>query len=152
MGIKLEGDYVFNGPREIVWGVIRDPNTLLTAIPGESTMVEVSPAEYDGTIKLKIGPVNGQFAGKLVVTEENAPESCTLTVKGKGAAGFAEGVGKVHLTQQDDGRTLFKYTGEMNIGGKLASVGQRLIDSVAKSMIKGGLEKLDKEVEKRKLG
>ncbi len=150
MGLKIEGDYVFNGPREIVWTVLRDPNMLLTAIPGESSMNEVTPTEYDGTIKLKIGPVNGQFAGKLLVSEENAPESCTLTVKGKGAAGFAEGVGKLHLTQQDDGTTLFKYSGELNIGGKLASVGQRLIDSVAKSMIKGGLEKLNKEVEKRK--
>ena len=88
MGLKIEGDYVFNGPREIVWTVLRDPNMLLTAIPGESSMNEVTPTEYDGTIKLKIGPVNGQFAGKLLVSEENAPESCTLTVKGKGAAGL----------------------------------------------------------------
>ena len=150
MGLKIEGDYIFNGPREVVWTVVRDPNILVTAIPGESTMNQISPTEYDGTIKLKIGPVNGQFAGKLTISEENAPESCTLTIKGKGAAGFGEGVGKVFLTQQEDGRTHFKYTGEVNIGGKLASVGQRLIDSVAKSMIKGGLEKLDKEVEKRK--
>jgi carbon monoxide dehydrogenase subunit G len=149
MGIKIEGEYIFNGPREVVWNVVRDPNILVTAIPGETSLQAISPTEYDGTIKLKIGPVNGQFAGKLIVTEENAPESCTLTIKGKGAAGFAEGVGKVHLTPLEGNKTHFKYTGELNIGGKLASVGQRLIDSVAKSMIKGGLEKLDKEVAKR---
>lgn len=150
MGIKIEGDYVFNGPQKIAYEVVHDPNMLLLAIPGESSMKEISPNEYEGTIKLKIGPVNGQFAGLYTIKDDVPTESFTMVVKGKGAAGFAEGVGKVQFIQQDDGRTLFKYTGELNIGGKLASVGQRLIDSVAKSMLKSGLEKLDKEVEKRK--
>lgn len=150
MGMKIVGDYVFHGPREIAYSVVRDPNLLLLAIPGESSMKETGPNSYEGTIKLKIGPVSGQFAGLYTISEENAPESFTMTVKGKGGAGFAEGVGKVHFTQLDDGNTLFKYTGELNIGGKLASVGQRLIDSVSKSMLKSGLEKLDEEVKKRK--
>jgi carbon monoxide dehydrogenase subunit G len=150
MGIKIEGDYVFNGPQKIAYEVVHDPNMLLLAIPGESTMKEINPNEYEGTIKLKIGPVNGQFAGLYSIKDDVPTESFTMVVKGKGAAGFAEGVGKVQFIQQDDGKTLFKYTGELNIGGKLASVGQRLIDSVAKSMLKSGLEKLDKEVEKRK--
>lgn len=150
MGLKIEGEYIFNGPQAVSYAVVHDPNMLLLAIPGESTMVEVSPNVYEGTIKLKIGPVNGQFAGVYTITDDVPTESFTMVVKGKGAAGFAEGVGKVKFIQQEDGKTLFKYTGELNIGGKLASVGQRLIDSVAKSMLKGGLEKLDKEVEKRK--
>jgi len=150
MGMKIVGEYTFNGPREIAYAVVRDPNILLLAIPGESSMKETGPNSYEGTIKLKIGPVSGAFAGLYTISEENTPESFTMTVKGKGGAGFAEGVGKVHFTQLGDGKTLFKYSGELNIGGKLASVGQRLIDSVSKSMLKGGLEKLDKEVEKRK--
>jgi uncharacterized protein len=150
MGMKIVGEYVFNGPREIAYNVVRDPNLLLLAIPGESSMKETGPNAYEGTIKLKIGPVSGQFAGLYTISEENAPESFTMTVKGKGGAGFAEGVGKVQFTQLDDGKTLFKYSGELNIGGKLASVGQRLIDSVSKSMLKSGLEKLDEEVKKRK--
>ena len=150
MGMKIVGEYIFNGPREIAYAVVRDPNILLLAIPGESTMNETGAGAYEGTIKLKIGPVSGQFAGLYTISEENAPESFTMTVKGKGAAGFAEGIGKVHFDQLEDGKTLFKYSGELNIGGKLASVGQRLIDSVSKSMLKSGLEKLDKEVEKRK--
>jgi uncharacterized protein len=150
MGLKIEGDYTFNGPQKAAYEVVHDPNMLLLAIPGESTMQEVSPNVYEGTIKLKIGPVNGQFAGTYNVSEDVPPQSFTMVVKGKGAAGFAEGVGKVTFTQLEDGRTLFKYTGELNIGGKLASVGQRLIDSVSKSMLKSGLEKLDKEIEKRK--
>lgn len=150
MGMKITGDYVFDGPREVAYSVVRDPNLLLLAIPGESSMKETGPNVYEGTIKLKIGPVSGQFAGIYTITEEKAPESFTMTVKGKGGAGFAEGVGKVAFTQLEDGKTLFKYSGELNIGGKLASVGQRLIDSVSKSMLKSGLEKLDEEVKKRK--
>jgi uncharacterized protein len=150
MGLKIQGEYTFNGPKEISYAVVHDPNMLLLAIPGESTMTEVSKNVYEGTIKMKIGPVNGQFAGTYTVTDDVPPDSFTMVVKGKGAAGFAEGTGKVQFIQTDDGKTLFKYSGELNIGGKLASVGQRLIDSVSKSMLKSGLEKLDKEVEKRK--
>jgi uncharacterized protein len=150
MGLKIQGEYIFNGPREVSYAVVHDPNMLLLAIPGESTMTEVSNNVYEGTIKMKIGTVNGQFAGTYTVSEDVPPESFTMVVKGKGAAGFAEGTGKVQFIQMDDGKTLFKYSGELNIGGKLASVGQRLIDSVSKGMLKSGLEKLDKEVEKRK--
>jgi carbon monoxide dehydrogenase subunit G len=147
--MKLQGDYVFNGPREVVYSVLRDVSILASAIPGETSVTQVNDHEYDGTIKLKIGPVNGQFGGHFSYEEEVVPESLKLVVAGKGAAGFAQGFGYVKLTEQPDNKTLFEYTGELNIGGKLASIGQRMIDSVSKSMIKGGLEKLDKEVAKR---
>ncbi len=60
MGMKIEGEYIFNGPREISYAVVHDPNILLLAIPGESSMNETGPNAYEGTIKLKIGPVSGQ--------------------------------------------------------------------------------------------
>ncbi len=113
-------------------------------------MNEMSPNAYEGTIKLKIGPVNGQFAGLYTISEENAPEIFTMTVKVKGQLVLLKVWGKSISPNWKMARTLFKYSGELNIGGKLASVGQRLIDSVSKSMLKSGLEKLDKEVEKRK--
>ena len=61
MGMKINGEYMFNGPREVAFAVVRDPNLLLLAIPGESTMKETGPNSYEGTIKLKIGPVSGTF-------------------------------------------------------------------------------------------
>ncbi len=147
--MEIKGDYTFNGPRPVVWSVLRDVNILATAIPGETTLKPISATEYEGSIKLKIGPVSGVFAGKLTVADEVVPESCTLIIEGKGGAGFAKGTGYIKLTEQPDNKTLMQYTGELGIGGKLASVGQRMIDSVAKSMIKGGLEKLEKEVAQR---
>ena len=150
MGIKILGEYTFNGPQEVSYAVVHDPNMLLMAIPGESKMTAVSPGVYEGTIKLKIGPVNGQFAGVYTISNDIPPESFTMDVKGKGAAGFMEGYGNVQFIKMDDGKTLFKYDGELKVGGKLASVGQRLIDNVIKSMLKNGLEKLDAVIAQRK--
>ena len=129
--------------------MFNDPNVLATAVPGMQKLTQVDDQHYEGTMNIRIGPVSGTFAGVLSVTDEVPPESCTLTVDGRGAAGFGNGVGKVHFTDQGDGTTLLKYSGELNIGGTLASVGQRMIDSVAKSLIKSGCEKLQKTLVER---
>ncbi len=122
---------------------------LASALPGTQKLDKVSENVYDGVINMRIGPVSGAFSGKLTVSDEKPPESCTLTVDGRGAPGFAKGVGHVTFLDQGDGTTLMKYTGEVTIGGTLASVGQRMIDSVSKSMIRQGFESLDKALEAR---
>lgn len=142
--MKIDGDYVFNGPRAEVWEMVRDPDVLASCLPGTQKLTQISENQYEGIINLRIGPVNGSFGGVLTVSNEVPPQSCTLTVEGKGAAGFATGVGNVELVEQGPDKTLLKYSGELNIGGKLAGVGQRLIDSVGKSMIRKGLESMDK--------
>jgi len=147
--MKLEGEYLFNGPRQDVWDMVRDPDALATALPGTQKLTKISENEYEGAINMRIGPVSGSFAGKLTVSNEVPPESCTLTVEGKGIAGFAKGVGNVTLIEQTESKTLLKYTGEMNIGGRLASVGQRLFDSVSKNMIRQGFDALDKTLAAR---
>ncbi len=147
--MKLEGDHVFAGPRKEVWEMIRDPEVLSQALPGESKLAKLSDTEYEGTMSVRIGPVSGTFTGKLVVSNEVPPESCTLTVDGKGAPGFAKGVGNVKFTEQDANTTYMSYTGDLTVGGTLASVGQRMIDSVGKSIIRQGFEVLDKVLEAR---
>jgi carbon monoxide dehydrogenase subunit G len=147
--MNLEGEHVFNGPRQAVWEMFRDPNVLASALPGTQKFNQINPNEYEVGMNVRIGPVAGVFTGKLVVSNEVPPESCTLTADGRGAPGFAKGVGNVHFTDQGDGTTLLKYTGEMTIGGTLASVGQRMLDSVSKSMIRQGFEALDKALEAR---
>jgi len=147
--MKLDGEYLFNGPREEVWKLVRDPDVLATALPGTQSLNKISDKEFEGVMHLKIGPVAGDFSGRLVVSDEVPPESCTLTVDGKGAAGFAKGVGHVQLIAQADGKTLAKYTGDLQVGGKLASTGQRMIDTVSKSMVRQGLEALDRALQAR---
>jgi ElaB/YqjD/DUF883 family membrane-anchored ribosome-binding protein len=98
---------------------------------------------------VRIGPIAGAFSGKVLISDEVPPESCTLTAEGKGAQGFAKGVGRIQLADQGDGTTLMKYDGDVQIGGKLASVGQRALDTVSKSMIRQGLVALDQALEAR---
>ena len=147
--MKLEGEYLFNGPREEVWKLVRDPDVLSTALPGTQKLNKLSDTEYEGAMHLSIGPMSGDFAGKLVVSNEVPPESCTLTVEGKGGPGFVKGTGHVQLIEQPEGKTLMKYTGDLQVGGKLASTGQRMIETVTKSTIRQGLETLDKALQAR---
>ena len=146
--MKIEGEHLFAGPRDEVWAMVRDPEVLASLLPGTTDLTQLSENEYEGSITLRIGPVTGAFSGKIVVENENPPESCTLVAEGEGKPGFFKGSGDVELVEQDDG-TLMKYAGEIQIGGKLAGVGQRLIDMTSKSMIKRGMSSLEKALEER---
>ena len=147
--MKIEGEHIFNGPQKDVWDMFYDPNVLASALPGTQSLDLVNNNEYEGVMFVRIGPVSGSFSGKLVITDEVPPESCTLTVDGKGGPGFAKGIGHVHFKRQDDGTTFMNYDGEVQIGGTIASVGQRMIDSVSKSMIRQAFESLDKALQER---
>ena len=147
--MKIEGEYLFNGPRGELWEVIRDPEVLATALPGTKSLDKVAENEYVGEMNVRVGPVAGLFSGRLVVSNEVPPESLTLTVDGKGSPGFLNGTGNVSLSDQEGGKTFMKYEGEVQIGGKLASVGQRLLDTASKSMIRQGLEALDAALQAR---
>lgn len=150
--MKLEGEYTFDGPREEVWKLVRDPDVLVTALPGAQKLEQVAENEYDGQMNLRVGPVAGVFEGRLVVSEEQPPESCTLMVEGKGSPGFVKGTGHVNLDEIEDGKTRMKYAGEVQVGGRLASVGQRLIDTASKSMIRQGLDTLNQALQARVTG
>ena len=147
--MKIDGEYLFKGPREEVWEIIRDPEVLATALPGTKSLNKVGENEYQGEMNIRVGPVGGLFSGHLVVSNEVPPSSLTMTVDGRGSPGFINGAGNVALNDQGDGTTLMKYDGEVQIGGKLASVGQRLLDTASKSTIRQGLEALDVALQAR---
>lgn len=147
--MKIEGEYLFNGPRTEVWALVRDPEVLATALPGTQSLEKISDNDYRGEMNVRVGPVAGTFAGKLLVSDEVYPESFTLSVEGKGAPGFANGVGHVRLAEQEGGATLMLYEGEIQIGGKLAGAGQRLLDTASRSLIRQGLEALDLALQAR---
>jgi carbon monoxide dehydrogenase subunit G len=150
--MKIAGEHTFNSSREEVWKVVRDPEVLATVLPGTQSLNQLSDTEYEGSINLRIGPVAGSFDGRVIVEDEAPPERCTLSAEAKGSPGFFSGEGTVHLLDQGDGTTLMKYEGEVQIGGKLASVGQRLIDSTSKSMIRQGMQVLDNVLAARASG
>ncbi len=147
--MKITGEYVFNGPREEVWEMLRDPEVLASALPGTQSLNKLSETEFEGKMHVQVGPISGVFSGKVVVSDEVPPESCVLSVEGRGQPGFVRGSGKVHLIDQGDGTTLLKYDGDVQVGGRLASVGQRMLDTVSKSMIKQGLETVNSALKAR---
>lgn len=147
--MKIEGEYLFDGAREEVWKLVRDPEVLMKCMPGTQTVNKISDAEFTGEVTVRIGPFSGTFAGRVIVSEEVPPQSCTLTVEGTGRIGFLKGVGSIAMSEPEAKKTLMKYTGEAQIGGKVASVGQRLFDSVSKSMVKQGLDTLNEILKSR---
>jgi len=147
--MKLEGEHIFPGPREEVWAMFYDPIVLASAMPGTQKLDKISDQEYQGNIYVRVGLVSGAFSGRLVISDEVPPESCTLTVNGKGAPGFIKGVGHVKFTAQGNVTTQMKYDGDIQIGGTIASVGQRMLDSVSKSMMRQVFESLDKALVER---
>jgi len=147
--MKVEGEHIFKGTQKQVWDLFRDTDVMAAALPGTEKMEAVDENVYEAVMNVRVGPVAGKFSGNLVISNENFPETYTMTVDGRGKPGFMNGAGDVILSDQGDGSTLMKYTGEVQIGGKLAGVGQRLIDTVSKSIINQAFDTLDQNLVER---
>lgn len=132
--MDMTGEYKIAAPRERVWAALNDPDILRQAIPGCEELNKLSDTELEAAARAKIGPVSARFKGKVTLSELNPPESYVLSGEGSGgAAGFAKGEARVVLTSEG-GATTLRYTVKATIGGKLAQLGQRLVDGAAKKM------------------
>ena len=143
--MDLEGTYTFDAPRDKVWEALMDPNVLVNIMPGCEKLEEVGENEYETMLKIKVGPVQGKFKGNIELLDINAPDSYRMKVDGKGPSGFMKGDGQVRLESQGDA-TLMHYTGTAQVGGRIASVGQRLLDSSAKAITKQSLDGLNQQI------
>jgi carbon monoxide dehydrogenase subunit G len=141
--MKVDGEHLFNGTQQQIWDLFRDTEVMAAALPGTKRMDLIGENTYEAVMNVRVGPVAGEFSGQLVISNEDHPNSYTMTVEGRGKPGFMKGTGDVTLAAQGENQTLMGYTGEVQIGGKLAAVGQRLIDTVAKSIISQAFETLD---------
>ncbi|MDX1522932.1 MAG: carbon monoxide dehydrogenase subunit G [Anaerolineae bacterium] len=146
--MKLEGTYTFEAPRDEVWKALMDPEVLKSIMPGCEKLEPTGPDEYKAALKIKVGPVQGKFQGNVKLSDINEPESYTMQVDGKGPAGFMKGTGAVRLEDQGDS-TVIHYDGDAQVGGKIASVGQRLLDSSAKALTKQSLDGLHDQIKAR---
>lgn len=144
--MDISGSYRISAPREAVWAALNDPAVLKECIPGCETLDMQSPTEMSATVTTKIGPVKAKFAGAVTLENINAPESYTIVGEGKGGvAGFAKGSADVHLVEEGD-ETVLNYTAKAQVGGKLAQLGSRLIDSTARKMADDFFEKFSDKV------
>jgi uncharacterized protein len=133
--MKLNGSQTIPASRETVWKGLNDPAVLKQCIPGCDSLTQESPTDLNGTIKLKIGPVTASFSGKVTLSDLNPPESYRISGQGQGGlAGFASGGANVKLTAISANETQMDYDVDAQIGGKLAMLGSRLIDSTAQSL------------------
>lgn len=132
--MDMNGEQLIPLPRQRVWEALNDPETLKACIPGCETIERVSDSEYKIAMTAAIGPVKARFSGKLLLSDLNPPESYSIAFEGSGgAAGFGKGGAKVVLAPEGDSTRLV-YTAHATVGGKLAQIGSRLIDGVAKKM------------------
>jgi carbon monoxide dehydrogenase subunit G len=132
--MEILGQQIITAPRQRVWDALNDPDTLKACLPGCELVERISPEEFRVIIKTAIGPLKARFQGSLKITEAQAPASCVMQFEGQGGAvGFGKGTSSVVLKEVADSTEL-SYEAKAQIGGKLAQVGSRLIDSVAKKM------------------
>jgi uncharacterized protein len=132
--MEMQGEQLIPVPQETTWQALNDPAILKECIPGCESIERLSDNEYEVTMTAKVGPVSARFKGRMTVTDADPPRAYTLVFEGQGGvAGFAKGQASVALTPQD-GDTKLAYTAKASIGGKLAQVGTRLIDGVAKRL------------------
>ncbi len=134
MPMTMNGEYQLAVPRETVWAKLNDPGILKACIPGCEQFDKLSDTEFQAVSTTKIGPVKAKFKGKVTLSDIDPPNGYRISGQGDGGvAGFAKGGATVKLEPKDGG-TLLSYTVEAHIGGKLAQLGQRLINGVAKKM------------------
>ncbi len=131
------------------WDALNDPGVLKICIPGCDSIEATGEGAYALVNAIKVGPVAARFKGAIHLADVNAPHSYTLNFEGNGGvAGFGKGSARVTLTPQEEGCEL-AYTVHATVGGKIAQVGQRLIDGVAKSMAESFFKRFDEEMQRR---
>jgi carbon monoxide dehydrogenase subunit G len=132
--MEMTGEQLIPLPQQRVWEALNDPEILRSCIAGCESMERVSDTEYKVVLSAAIGPVKARFNGKLLLSDLNPPTSYSLAFEGSGgAAGFGKGGAQVRLAPEG-GSTRLSYSAKATVGGKLAQIGSRLIDGVAKKM------------------
>jgi hypothetical protein len=134
MAMVMNGEVQLPAPRELVWAKLIDTEALKASIPGCETLEKLSDTEFQAVATNKIGPVKARFKGKVRLSDLDPPNGYRISGEGDGGvAGFAKGGATVALSEKDGG-TLLTYNVEAQIGGKLAQLGQRLVNGAAKKL------------------
>ena len=132
--MDMTGEYKIPAPREKVWEALNDAEMLKASVPGCETLEKVSDTEFTATVMAKVGPVRAKFNGRVTLSDMDPPNGYTISGEGQGgAAGFGKGGAKVSLTDGDGG-TVLRYEANASVGGKMAQIGSRVVEGVAKKM------------------
>lgn len=130
--MNVEGKKIIDSERTKVWELLIDPEVLRLAIPGCKSLDKVSENTYQFEIELKVAAIVGNYSGQIEIIDAHPPKKYGLKIKGTGALGHMESTVFIELIQLEDQTTEMIYSGEAEVGGKVAKVGQRVLSSVAK--------------------
>lgn len=147
--MEMHGSRTIAATQQQAWEGLNDPEVLKACIPGCEKIERVADDRFNVGMAVKVGPVSAKFAGRITLSDVQAPHRYTLAFDGQGgAAGFGKGSAKVELSPADAGCEL-AYTVQAQVGGKIAQVGQRLIDGVARSMAEDFFKRFDAQMQQR---
>lgn len=139
--MKISGSYTLAVPQEKAYASLQDPALLAQAMPGCEGLEKIGPDEYAMKMKMALAAVSGLFDGKIRIENANPPAGFTLIVEGQGKIGHMKGTGAITLEPEGDASTKVNYDGEVQVGGTIAAVGSRLVDTTSKMMIKRFFDK-----------
>jgi uncharacterized protein len=140
--MKITGEYQFEAPLDLVYRGMLDPDILARALPGCEKLERTGDDEYVGVLEIKVGPVQGKFQGKVKLADVKEREGYTMHVDGQGGPGFVKAIAQVKFSENGT-VTHLDYDSDVKVGGKMASVGQRLIEAAARAIVKQSLETLN---------
>lgn len=138
--MKIKGSYLLPASREEVWELLNDPARLCPCLPGCERLEPIGTDHYKVTIKFALAAFSGNYSGSVQLSEKTPPQAMRMRVDGKGAPGFMSGDGQLELAAKGK-QTEVRYDGEAHVGGVIAAVGQRMIESAAKKIIQQFFEK-----------
>ncbi len=132
--MKLAGQYILPAPPAKVWALLTDPIRLAKLLPGCERLDPDGPDRFKAAVKFGIAAISGKYAGTIEFAEKKPPKSMRMKLSGKGVPGFVDGVGHIELAETG-GQTELRYTGEAQVGGMIASIGQRMIEGAARKIV-----------------
>jgi carbon monoxide dehydrogenase subunit G len=142
--VKVAGEYLFDVSPDQVWGALHDRALLAAALPGARRLDPIGDDEYAVVVDVGVGSIKGTYDGTFALTEQEAPEACTVRASASGRPGSVEAVARMRLTAKGDDATVLAYEADANLTGPLAGVGQRLVGAAARRTTEQFLGELER--------
>jgi uncharacterized protein len=143
--MKISGSYTVDAQRQEVWTRLLDPNSLSSCIPGVEKLNKTGENEYEMAMNVGVGMIRGTYEGKVRITNVNEPSDYTMYVEGSGRPGFVKGTGNISLEENGES-TEITYEGDVEVGGPVGSVAQRMLGSVSKRMVDQFFTCIEKQI------
>lgn len=144
--MKINGSRTLAAPIDKVWAFLMDPQAIASVMPGCEKLEETGPDTYQATMKIGVAAIKGTYIGSVQLTDKQPPTAYKMLIEGSGTPGFVKGAANITLSEQN-GQTLLTYDADTQVGGLIATVGQRIVGGAARMIINQSLGKLEEAVQ-----